>query len=138
VAHLGVWSWDVLDNTLIWNAEMYYMYEQPPELARSGLKYLHWRERVHPEDVLEAESHLQRAIDEEDDYDTVFRIIWRNGEIRYIKASAYIERDSHGRAIRVIGVNLDITASKTYEADILAAKQAAEAANNTRASSWPI
>jgi two-component system, sensor histidine kinase and response regulator len=66
-------------------------------------------------------------------YDTVFaykRPI--DGEILWIHALGHVVRDSNGKPSDIYGVSQDITEFKQLEADLLRAKEAAEAATRTK------
>lgn len=132
VAKLGVWTWDVVTNQLHWNDRMYSMYQQPLYLKNHGLEYKHWRERVHPDDVGNAEQKLQDAVAGVGTFDPVFRIITPDQEVHYILAGAQIERDSFGNAKRVTGINLDITDQTLLEAELRHAKEMSEAASEAK------
>ncbi|QEL54648.1 PAS domain S-box protein [Chromobacterium paludis] len=127
VAHLGVWSWTPDDNRLNWNGRMFDIYAQPP--AQEGLDYRHWRERVHPDDLSRVEASLSDAVAGVAEFDTAFRLVLPDGGIRFIQAAATVERDDKGRAVRVTGINQDITAQRVFEENLLQAKQQAEQAS---------
>ncbi|MFB2780452.1 PAS domain S-box protein [Shewanella mangrovisoli] len=129
VAKLGIWTWNLLDNSLQWNDRMFAMYDQPESLKQQGLSYEHWRMRVHPDDVIEAEETLKRAVEHDEPYEPIFRILTTDGEVRYVQAAAKIERDRLGHVIRVIGINIDITAQRQLEKTLRNAKQEADTAN---------
>ncbi|WP_415760791.1 PAS domain S-box protein [Pseudomonas sp. LT1P18] len=129
VAELGVWSWTLADNALQWNDRMFEFYGQPQTLRDNGLNYQHWYSRVHPEDVMAAAARLNAAVDGVDTYDTVFRVVRPDGQIRFIQAGAQIERSPNGAALRVTGINRDITSQRELEAHLLNAKEQADMAS---------
>ncbi|WP_439878707.1 CHASE domain-containing protein [Pseudomonas prosekii] len=127
VAELGVWSWTLADNNLQWNDRMFEFYGQPLTLRNNGLSYMHWYSRVHPEDVVAAAAKLNAAVDGTDVYDTIFRVVHPDGQIRFIHAGAQIERSPNGAALRVTGINRDITVQRELESHLLYAKEQADA-----------
>ncbi|WP_445425908.1 CHASE domain-containing protein [Alishewanella sp. HL-SH06] len=129
VAQLGIWEWSISDDVLQWNDKMYQLYEQPITLREQGLNYAHWESRVHPEDRAFTLSSLHNAVAGIGEYTLTFRLILPSGKTRYIQAGAYVQRDEKGRAIRVIGVNSDITATHELEQYLRESKAAAEDAN---------
>lgn len=129
VAELGIWSWTLADNALKWNDRMFEFYGQPLSLRDNGLNYMHWYSRVHPEDVVAAAAKLNAAVEGTDVYDTVFRVVRPDGQIRFIHAGAQIERDHAGGALRVTGINRDITAQRELESRLLYAKEQADGAS---------
>ncbi|NHQ80774.1 PAS domain S-box protein [Chromobacterium vaccinii] len=127
VAQLGIWSWSPADNQLSWNARMFEIYSQPPELALGGLEYRHWRDRVHPEDVDDMEAGLRELLAGGDTMDRVFRVVHPDGEVRHVQVGARLER--HGDGVRITGINRDISESRAYEQKLLEAKSLAEQAS---------
>jgi PAS domain S-box-containing protein len=70
-----------------------------------------WVARVHPEDRERVETYFLATLAGSDrDYKAEYRIIRpSDGEVRWIRAVAEIERDIQGRALKLVGVHLDIT-----------------------------
>ena len=132
VAGLGIWTWELADNSLVWNDLMYALYDQPKSLRHTGLNYEHWRSRVHPEDVEATAAQLQAAVEGRAIYDPVFRVVRTNGDMRHIKAGAYIEHDAQGKAVRVTGINLDVTDHIEIASNLRAAKESSDAANRAK------
>ncbi|MGY2168352.1 CHASE domain-containing protein [Pseudomonas gingeri] len=129
VAELGIWTWTLADNTLQWNDRMFEFYSQPTSLRDNGLNYAHWYERVHPADVEAVAAQLAAAVAGERVYDPIFRLQGPDGRIRFIQAGAQIERDEQGRALRVTGINRDITTQRELESHLLRAKDRADSAS---------
>jgi len=132
VAELGIWTWSLADDVVEWNERMYDFYDVPLSQRSNGLNYDDWRSRVHPEDVDAADAKLKGAIAGTDNYDPVFRIIRRTGQVRYMQAAASIERDVLGKAVRVLGINRDITSQYEAEEVLRAARLAADGANRAK------
>lgn len=81
----------------------------PPEAT--GETYEDWVARIHPED---RQRTIKRLFDtlksESDDYCDEYRITRSNDrETRWIRVVAKIERDKHGRALRLVGADFDVT-----------------------------
>jgi len=70
-----------------------------------------WINRIHPEDRERTVKRFFEALSgKEVDYAAEYRIIRPNdGETRYIRVIAEIERDADGRALRLIGAHIDFT-----------------------------
>ncbi|MCA6125912.1 PAS domain S-box protein [Bradyrhizobium sp. WSM 1704] len=73
--------------------------------------YENWIARIHPEDRERTIAHLFDALKNGgEDYTDEYRIIRPNdGESRWIRVVAKIERDRNGRALRLVGADLDVT-----------------------------
>jgi PAS domain S-box-containing protein/putative nucleotidyltransferase with HDIG domain len=106
-ARIGIWDWDVVANKLVWDERMYQLYGIR-EQDFSGA-YDAWQSGLHPEDRENAEAALAAALKGDREFDTEFRVIWPNGEVRHIEAHAVVQRAKDGTAKQMIGMNWDIT-----------------------------
>lgn len=81
----------------------------PPEAADET--HEDWVNRIHPDDRDATVKHFFDALaGTSEDYTAEYRIIRpRDGETRWIRVVAKIERDRDGRAIRLVGAHIDIT-----------------------------
>ncbi|EIG63108.1 PAS domain S-box protein [Bradyrhizobium sp. WSM1253] len=81
----------------------------PPEAA--GESHEDWINRVHPDDRDAAVKHFIDALSgTSEDYTAEYRIIRpSDGETRWIRVVAKIERDRDGRALRLVGAHIDVT-----------------------------
>src|SRR3984893_17190333 len=81
----------------------------PPEAANQA--YEDWVNRIQPEDRERTVKNLFDALKGgSENYSDEYRIVRPNdGEIRWIRVVAKIERDHDGRALRLVGADLDIT-----------------------------
>jgi PAS domain S-box-containing protein len=113
-ASIGVWDWDVVRNKLVWDDSMHELYGLRRE--QFGGAYEAWASALHPEDKVHAESEIQAVFRGEHEYADEFRILWPNGSIRHVQAVARTFRDQHGKPLRMIGTNMDITERKRLEA----------------------
>ncbi len=113
---IGVWEYDLVADTMVWDERMYELYGCSAVGGR--LPYTLWRENVHPEDLARSERELQAAIEGIRPFDTTFRVIAPDGSIRHIKAAARVMRDAQGRAQRLIGVNFDVTERALLDAEL--------------------
>ncbi|MDP2487293.1 PAS domain-containing hybrid sensor histidine kinase/response regulator [Pseudoalteromonas marina] len=129
-AGIGVWELDLKTEKLVWDSWMYKLYGIS-ELEFS-CTYQAWLDRVHVDDVEHNERMLDEAINGVGIYDPEFRVVHPDGNIRTIKASAEILRDSHGVAIKVVGVNYDVTEKVDAIRKLFDAKLAAENAAQSK------
>ena len=134
VAELGIWTWDLSDNSLSWNDRMFQLYGLSPELRHSGLSYEDWRKSVHPDDLEMSVGKLKLLLEKGEAYDPIFRVVRPDGTTRTVQAGAQVERDERGSAIKITGINRDITAQLELQARLLDAKEQADAASAAKSS----
>ncbi|WP_440056273.1 PAS domain S-box protein (plasmid) [Pseudoalteromonas sp. T1lg65] len=129
-AGIGVWEWNVVTNELIWDDWMYMLYGITKD-DFSGA-YEAWENSVHPDDIDSTKAQLFAAVEGRDVYEPEFRVVHPNGKIRTMKASAEVIRDEQGNALKVIGVNYDITERVNAINKLELATQEAEKANRAK------
>ncbi|MFK5913734.1 MAG: EAL domain-containing protein, partial [Woeseiaceae bacterium] len=110
---VGIWDLDPQTEKLIWDDSMFSLFHIQKE-SFSGA-YDAWVSTLHPDDREYAERDLHAALSGEKTFDTDFRIIWPNGEVRNIKGIAKVFRDKAGNPIRMLGINADITEQRQAE-----------------------
>ena len=113
-AHFGIWDWDIANNNLIWDDTICEIYGVPHGGFTGSMEK--WREHLHPDDRSRVGIELQAAQRGECEYAPEFRIIWPDGSIHYIKANSQTFFDKHGKPLRMVGSNIDITERKAAEA----------------------
>jgi len=111
--HLGIWDRDILSDFLVWDDRMYEIYGIGRDSFSSCFDA--WSALLHPDDAATALEANRAAISGERIYDTEFRIMLPDGTVKHIKANGIVIRDGDGRAIRMIGLNQDITKQKHME-----------------------
>ncbi|MGC9526410.1 MAG: PAS domain S-box protein [Limnospira sp.] len=113
---IGIWEWDVVRDTLIWDDRMYELYG----VARSdfGRIYDAWIEGLHPDDRQTAISVLETALEGDGEFDTEFRVVHPGGSIRHLKAFGLVQRGDGGEPRRMIGINFDISDTRQAELDL--------------------
>ena len=123
-ANIGVWEFDPLAKTLLCDARMHRLYGRTGQGmdegagAGEGEPAAPWQASVHPDDQRATVAVMAAALRGERDFDPEFRILWPNGETRHLKASARVVRDASGAALRMTGVNIDITERKRAEIEL--------------------
>jgi PAS domain S-box-containing protein len=111
-ANLGIWDWDITNNTIAADTAMYKFYDIKEQTVTIPEE---WLSKVHYEDQQQVREELELAIKNKKDYDTEFRVVGDNSTIHFIRATAIVERNDDGRAIGMIGASWDITVEKEKE-----------------------
>lgn len=115
-AEIGVWDWDILNNVLSWDDSMYRAYGVSKNQFSGA--YDAWSRTLHPEEKGQAEQELQEALRSGREYKSEFRIVRPDGEERIMRADSKTIRDDSGKAVRMIGSNIDITERTLAEREL--------------------
>jgi PAS domain S-box-containing protein len=110
---VGIWDWDVVNNRLSWDDQMYRLYGITSNKFSGA--YEAWGKGLHPDDALRGDSEIQTALRGGKEFNTEFRVLWPDGTVHNIRALALVQRDADGKPLRMIGTNWDVTAQKQLE-----------------------
>lgn len=113
---VGVWDLDLEKDYLIWDEHMFELYDIHPDTFTHNFQA--WEKCIHPEDLQNTVKNYYQALAGLIPFDTEFRIIHSNGDIRWIHARAKVIRKSNGQAKSILGMNWDITEDKKLLQDL--------------------
>jgi signal transduction histidine kinase/response regulator RpfG family c-di-GMP phosphodiesterase/HPt (histidine-containing phosphotransfer) domain-containing protein len=133
-AELGSWDYCLDTGEVYWDPRRYRMCGITPGVRLDLTEGL---QCVHPEDCPTVQSALDAALAGKDGgaYHVEFRVVWPDGSVHWLEGfgRAYFAGEGdQRRAVRFIGISKDITDQKRIEAELLNAKDAAEAANRAK------
>ena len=117
---IGTWEFDLPDGPSRWDEQMFLLRglpvaEEPPTLEQMF-------NLVHPQDRQAARQRVQDSLIEDGPRQYEFRVLLPGGGMRWLASRSVLLRDDHGRPIRRIGVNWDVT--ETREAALVRQEQA--------------
>lgn len=107
VAQIGIWEYNVHEDKLEWNEQMYELYGVKKEDFKGV--YDTWKACVHPDDKARCQQEFDMALAGTQEFKTQFRIIHPDGSIKYIRANAGLFKDADGKITKMVGTNWDIT-----------------------------
>jgi PAS domain S-box-containing protein len=116
----GIWNWDVRTGDLNWDDTMHDIYGMARDLP---VTYQLWTHTVVPEDLPKVEATRQKVIASKSKGSDEFRITLPNGEMRFIQSAEGVILDDAGVVTGVVGVNIDVTARKKLEQQLLQAQR---------------
>jgi len=101
---VGIWDWDIINDTLFWDEGMCYIYGLTME--QFGGRYEAWASLLHQEDKQQTEKAIQRCLaDSAQPYSFKFRIK-RDNCWRIVSGFGNCIRDIDDRPIRMVGINV--------------------------------
>lgn len=111
-ANAGSFDWDICNDIARWSPEMEALYGLEPGSYGSTLDS--WGPLLHPDDREAGFQSVAEAL-KNGEVRGQWRIIRPDGEVRWINAAGKVYYDETGQPLRMLGVNMDITAQKTAE-----------------------
>ncbi len=113
-AGIGAWEVDLVDGTIFWDEQMWRLRGRTPRRrppsAEERLAMVHEDDREASRRFNDTNSADDRARNHE------FRVVLPDGRVRWLASRSVPVRDEQGRLQRRIGVNWDVTDSRTAEA----------------------
>jgi PAS domain S-box-containing protein len=119
---IGVWEWNVQSGALTWDDRMYDLYGLVPDQALTADRFYAC---VHPADRAEEQAQARTTLSGGKPYDTEFRIVRPDGEVRHVRAQATVVRGPGGAPMRMVGVNWDVTKVRNLERSLRASEDRA-------------
>lgn len=113
IAHMGSWEWNIKTNEEHWSDEQYRIFGYQPNEVQAT--YSLFQNALHPDDKAAVGIAVEHALAGIKPFDMEYRIVRKDGEVRYIEAKGEIERDSEGKPQLMRGTVLDITNRKEIE-----------------------
>jgi PAS domain S-box-containing protein len=114
-ANLGIWDWDTVNDTVTWSEHNWHLHGLQPRA--DGPTTEEWRRVVHPDDLPRVQEDLHAALQTPGyAYAAECSVVLPDGSFRRLLGRGQAIRDADGRAVRVVGINMDVTAR--YEAEM--------------------
>ena len=116
-ARVGHWEWDVLTDKISYQGGLALLYGRDD--ARDLDDYDKFIAIIHPDDLDRLTAAIQDCMASDIPYRAEFRVLWPDGSVHWLASQGGLSRDESGRVIRLSGVNIDISARKEAESQVL-------------------
>ncbi len=104
----GIWDYALEQDRLFWDKRMFALYGLDP--ARFQGCYQDWAKALHPKSRQQAEAAFRALVEDDQHFDIEMHVERANDRTqRMLRGLARVIRDERGRAIRVVGINEDVT-----------------------------
>jgi PAS domain S-box-containing protein len=106
--NVGIWDVDLRSRRRTWNAQQYALMRVPPGAEPEGFEQ--WVERIHPEDRDAVVRAARALFDSGQRFDGSYRLLHADGSVTHVRTQWLALKDAHGRVVRAVGTNRDVTA----------------------------
>ncbi|WP_163337754.1 PAS domain S-box protein [Desulfopila sp. IMCC35008] len=114
---IGIWDWNIENDDLIWDNSMYLLYG----CDKASISNLNdWQPHILDADFEQFKTDIQETIKFKRNLNTTFRIHGPNNQIRFIRGKGKLFFNDSGNAVRMLGVNYDITEAVTAQKELAA------------------
>jgi PAS domain S-box-containing protein len=113
LSHTGSWAWNVHTGDLFWSQEQYRIFGLDPEKVKPSYEMAF--EIVHPEDRPILRRDFEKAVNEQRDFESDYRITRPGGTIRHIHSLCHPVFNESGALIEYVGTVVDMTECKHAE-----------------------
>ena len=118
-AGLGIWDYDVISGRLDWDASMFRLFGVDP--AHFNHSFADFERQLVGESRIEVARRFQESLTTGRDFETKLQIRRADdGTLRTLDGRGQVFRNSAGKAVRVVGINRDITAKEENRARLAA------------------
>ncbi len=112
-AQMGTWDWDILTNNIVFSDQLAPIFGFPPGSYHST--YEDFLNFVHPKDRKRIAQAVTLTLENGSDYEVEFRVLLADGTVHWVGSKGQVYYDKTGRAMRMVGVAMDITERKQAE-----------------------
>lgn len=123
-AQVGTWDWDIRAGTVTWSAQLEIIHGRTPGSLGGSIKSL--LQEIHSEDRDYVKWSMAEVLRQGKDYEIEYRVALPEKAIRWVQGKGRFYYDSTGRAVRMVGVCLDITRRKQAEEALQRAREELE------------
>jgi PAS domain S-box-containing protein len=108
-AEVGTWILDLRNQKLAWSDRCKALFGLEPDQQVSYQRFLNC---LHPDDRDSTDAVVQEAIRENKPYDIVYRSIWPDSSVHWIRAKGSLQHDEVGQPALFHGIVIDFSAHK--------------------------
>jgi len=120
-AGVRIWEWDVVRNTMQFSGNLAEIYDAEISAGDSRADSM-MLNKVHPDDRARYRAEFIKALKGQAPMEIAYRVLEQDGTIRSFQLRGEVYRNAQGRAIRVLGLTIDM--SDQVRAAALLAEQA--------------
>jgi PAS domain S-box-containing protein len=109
---VGTWDWHIDEDKVYSDRRFSTLYGLDIENPEDGAPISAYLSGIHPDDIDAVSRSMQAAMATGERFSQEYRLLQKNGDIRWVLAEGQPSLDAHGKCTRFPGVAVDITAQK--------------------------
>jgi PAS domain S-box-containing protein len=133
LSHTGSFGWKPSTGEILWSEETLRIF-QYDRAAKPTVELV--LQRVHPDDAALVKETVERASQDEKDFEHEYRLVMPDGAVKHVHVVAHAERDESGE-LEFVGAVMDTTESKRAEKKLRRSEESLlEAQKLSHTGSW--
>ena len=124
---MGIWEINLALQRLQWSKEVSLLLGLRPDQV--DVSFQEFEQMLHPEDRAGLWQAVAGVVETGQSHEHDYRVVWPNGEVRWMRSRGDIFCDSDGRPMRLMGTTMDITPHRLLMERERRGRQAAEEQN---------
>ncbi len=112
---VGVWTYDIADDRFVCDPNIAALYDIDPDDGAAGVSKDQFLKNLHPDDVASLAATMARGLIDPGDLEMEYRTRHADGSIRWVLSRGHTYFDETGKALRRIGVGVDMTKQRQLE-----------------------
>lgn len=125
-ANIGTWDWNIQSGELYWSERIAPLFGYG--VGEIETSYDNFLAAIHPDDRQQVMDAVSDCVERGLDYNLEHRVIWPNGEVRWLHERGDVVRTSDGAPLKMLGVVRDVTKRRRYQDQLNRFRQLIEAA----------
>jgi PAS domain S-box-containing protein len=109
-ANIGVWEWDLKTDKMIWDSRIEKIFGIEPGTVKPT--YAAFESFINEEDLPHFRDAVNKTINLDFPFETIFRTKSSNDESKYISTKALVNKYRKGKSVGLTGVCFDVTSMK--------------------------
>ncbi|MGC1241198.1 MAG: ATP-binding protein [Chryseosolibacter sp.] len=111
----GSWSWDISTNTVTWTAGLYSLLGYSRQELPGNISLEFYISHLPEEYAQPFHDIIHSALKEKTDFSYEYIIKTHSGQLKNISTKGRLVKDEHGEVVKMLCINRDITALKSFE-----------------------
>ena len=112
-AQMGMWYWECDTDRFHYSDGLAALFGHPVD--GPIVEYRELKQRLHPADRELFDASLRHGVKHGHDMHVDYRVVWPDGSVHWLANRAQVHRGADGRALRMVGVAMDISDRKLAE-----------------------
>ncbi|MCP4604808.1 MAG: PAS domain S-box protein [Proteobacteria bacterium] len=121
IANIGSWAWDLKTNAVTWDDNLYLMHGMESQEFDGQFDTV--MSLIHPDDLGLVQEKIGQLLDCKQPFEFDYRIITRDGVVKFVRGNQRIFLDDEGNVARMHGALQDITEHRKAEQSLRESEQ---------------